>query len=67
VDSHVLDPEGSSGFSSGALFERWLFVSSMARLLGIPVVINVAGGCQSAGAIARLNAQAVHGALRAFA
>jgi len=67
VDSHVLDPKALSGFSSAALVERDLIVFGMARRLGIPIVVNVAGGYQSARAIARLNTQTVRCALRAFA
>lgn len=66
ADSHERDPKSLSGFSSRALAERDLAVFGMLRRLRIPTVFVVAGGYQSAAAIARVNLATARCALRVF-
>lgn len=66
TDCHVDDPKSQVQLSSRRMLDRDLRVLRMLERLGLPVVISVAGGYQSAEAIAALNVQTVAAACHVF-
>ena len=66
TDCHVDDPKSQAQLSSRRMLDRDLRVFRMLERIGLPVAINVAGGYQSAEAIAALNRQTVAAACHVF-